>query len=104
MLEVRFRNGNRDFYPYGLLGPCRYNPSVGLLLRFTGDVVTLVLIRGSNLDALVHQGAVSLRGRGDRAGGVDRVRGAIRTRCTSTTLHLINKRSLIEWRHGWRKP
>jgi hypothetical protein len=64
MLELRFRNGNREFYPYGLLGPCRYNPSVGLLLRFTGDVVTLVLVRGSNLDALVHQSAVNLTDRG----------------------------------------
>jgi hypothetical protein len=64
MLEVRFRNGNREWYPYSLLGSCRYNPSVGLLLRFTGDVVTLVLIRGSNLDALVHQGAVNLTDRG----------------------------------------
>ena len=64
MLEVRFRNGNREWYPYGLLGPVRYNPSVGLLLRFTGDVVTLVLIRGSNLDSLVHQGAINLTDRG----------------------------------------
>jgi hypothetical protein len=64
MLELRFRNGNREWYPYGLLGPCRYNPSAGLLLRITGDVVTLVLIRGSNLDALVHQGAVNLTDRG----------------------------------------
>jgi hypothetical protein len=64
MLELRFRNGNREFYPYGLLGPVRYNPSVGLLLRYSGDVVTLVLIRGSNLDALVHQGAVNLTDRG----------------------------------------
>jgi hypothetical protein len=32
----------------------RFNPSVGLMLKFTGDVVTLVLIRGSNLDALVN--------------------------------------------------
>lgn len=64
MLELRFRDGNREWYPYGLLGPCRFNPSVGILLRFTGDVVTLVLIRGSNLDTLVNQGAINLTDRG----------------------------------------
>src|SRR5689334_16966173 len=36
-----------------------YNPSVGLVLKFTGDAVTLVLIRGSNLDMHVN-GAVNL--------------------------------------------
>lgn len=60
MLELRFRDGDREWYPYNLLASCRYNPSVGILLRFTGDVVTLVLLRGSNLDALIHQGAVNL--------------------------------------------
>ena len=33
---------------------------MGLLLKFTGDLVTLVLIRGSNLEALVNQGAINL--------------------------------------------
>ena len=32
------------------LGPWQYNPSEGLLLKFSGDLVYLVLIRGSNLD------------------------------------------------------
>jgi hypothetical protein len=54
-IEFRYRDGNSDFYRYSWLGPWRFNPSVGLLLKFTGDVVTLVLIRGSNLDALVNQ-------------------------------------------------
>ena len=59
-IEFRYRDGNSDWFPYGWLGPWRYNPSVGLLLKFTGDVVTLVLIRGSNLDAAVNQGAMNL--------------------------------------------
>ncbi|AMV24078.1 hypothetical protein VT84_06755 [Gemmata sp. SH-PL17] len=64
MLELRFRNGNREWYPYSLLGPCKYNPSVGILLKFAGDTVNLVLIRGSNLDAFVNQGTVNLTDRG----------------------------------------
>lgn len=60
MIEFRFRDGNSEAFPYSWLGPLRFNPSVGLLLRFTGDVVTLVLIRGSNLDAPVNPGAVNL--------------------------------------------
>src|ERR1700733_7307128 len=59
-LEFRFRNGNREWYPYGLLAGCRYDPSVGILLKFTGDVVTLVLIRGSNLNMPVNGGAMDL--------------------------------------------
>jgi hypothetical protein len=42
----------------------RFNPSVGLLLKFTGDVVTLVLIRGSNLDTVVEGRGVNLTDRG----------------------------------------
>ena len=59
-LELRFQNGNSEFYPYSWLGPWQYNPSAGLLLKFTGDVVSLVLIRGSNLDATVNHSAVNL--------------------------------------------
>jgi hypothetical protein len=62
-VEFRFHTGNREFFPYSLLGSWRYNPSVGLLLKFTGDVVSLVLIRGSNLDALVND-SVNLTDRG----------------------------------------
>jgi hypothetical protein len=43
-----------------LLGTWRYNPSCGLLLKFTGDVVTLVLIKGSNLDRPLNEGAIDL--------------------------------------------
>src|SRR5690349_855701 len=48
-VEFRFRDGNSTFFPYGWLGPWTYNPSEGLLLKFSGDLVYLVLIRGSNL-------------------------------------------------------
>lgn len=63
-VEFRYRDGNSDFYPYSWLGPWRFNPSVGLLLKFTGDVVTLVLIRGSNLDLAVNGQALNLTDRG----------------------------------------
>jgi hypothetical protein len=63
-VELRFRNGNREWFPYSLLASWRYNPSAGLLLKFTGDLVTLVLIQGSNLDALVNQGTINLTDRG----------------------------------------
>jgi hypothetical protein len=63
-VEFRFRDGNRVWFPYSWLGPIQFNPSVGLLLRFTGDLVTLVLIRGSNLDAPIRQNAVNLTDRG----------------------------------------
>jgi hypothetical protein len=63
-LEFRYRTGNSDWFPYSWLASWRHNPPVGLLLRFSGDVVTLVLIRGSNLDALVGQQTVNLTDRG----------------------------------------
>jgi hypothetical protein len=63
-VEFRFRDGNSDWYSYSLLSNWRHNPSVGLLLKFTSDVTTLVLVRGSNLDALVSQGVVNLTDRG----------------------------------------
>jgi hypothetical protein len=63
-VEFRYRDGNSDWFPYSWLGPWRYNPSVGLLLKFTGDVVTLVLIHGSNLDALTNEQSVNLTDRG----------------------------------------
>ncbi len=63
-VEFRFRDGNSDWYSYSLLSNWRHNPSVGLLLKFTSDVTTLVLIRGSNLDALVADKAINLTDRG----------------------------------------
>lgn len=49
-VELRFLNGNSKWLPYSWLGPCDYNPSEGVLLKFNGDLLYLVLIRGSNLD------------------------------------------------------
>ena len=63
-LELRFRDGDGEWLPYSHLAGWRYNPSVGLLLKYTADVVTLVLIRGSNLDAAVGTGAVNLTDQG----------------------------------------
>jgi hypothetical protein len=63
-IEFRLRTGDREWFPYSWLGPWRFNRSVGLLLKFTGDVVTLVLIRGSNLDLQVNQSGINLTDRG----------------------------------------
>jgi hypothetical protein len=63
-VEFRFRDGNSEWHAYGCLTAWRFNPSAGVLLKFTGgDVVTLVLICGSNLDALVNN-AINLTDRG----------------------------------------
>lgn len=62
-LECRFANGNSKAFPYSWLGPSTYNPSAGLLLKFVGDLIYLVLLEGSNLNALVNN-AVSLYDRG----------------------------------------
>jgi hypothetical protein len=56
-VELRFRDGNRLWFPYAWLGTWQYNPSEGLLLKFSGDLVYLVLIRGSNLDQPLSEGA-----------------------------------------------
>ena len=36
-IEFRLRSGNSMWFPYSWLGPWRYNPSEGLLLKFSGD-------------------------------------------------------------------
>src|SRR5437660_1631641 len=59
-LEFRFKDGNADWLSYSCLTSWRFNPSVGLLLKFSADVVTLVQIRGSNLDVAVNQSGVDL--------------------------------------------
>jgi hypothetical protein len=59
-VEFRFRDGNSTWFSYGLLGSWQYNPSEGLLLKFSGDMVYLVLIRGSNLDKPLTEGAINL--------------------------------------------
>jgi hypothetical protein len=63
-IEFRFRDGNSEYFPYSWLGPWKHNPSAGLLLKFTGDVVTLVLIRGSNLAAVLPERGINLTDRG----------------------------------------
>ncbi|QJW93227.1 hypothetical protein [Frigoriglobus tundricola] len=63
-VEFRFRDGNSMWFPYGLLGPWQYNPSEGLLLKFAGDLVYLVLIRGSNLDKPLSEGSINLTNAG----------------------------------------
>jgi hypothetical protein len=59
-VEFRFRDGTSTWFPYGWLGPWRYSPSEGLLLKFSGDQVYLVLIRGSNLDKPLGDGSINL--------------------------------------------
>jgi hypothetical protein len=59
-VEFRFRSGNSTFFPYGWMGTWQYNPSEGLLLKFSGDLVYLVLIRGSNLGKPLKEGAINL--------------------------------------------
>ena len=62
-IEFRLESGNRKAFPYSWLGPADYNPSVGVLLKFVGDLVYLVFIEGSNLNVLVN-GGMSLYERG----------------------------------------
>ena len=59
-LELRFQSGDSMWFPYGWLGTWQYSRSQGLLLKFSGDVVYLVLIRGSNLDQPLTDGSVNL--------------------------------------------
>ncbi len=59
-VEFRFRDGNSMFFPYGLLGVWQFNPSEGLLLKFNADLLYVVLIRGSNLDRPLKEGAINL--------------------------------------------
>jgi len=59
-VELRFRDGNSIWFPYTWLGNWQYNPSDGLLLKFSGDLVYLVLIRGSNLNRPLNEGSINL--------------------------------------------
>ena len=58
--EFRFRDGASTWFPYSWLGLWWNNPSEGLLLKFNGDMVYLVLIHGSNLDKPLSEGAINL--------------------------------------------
>jgi len=68
-LEFRLRSGNSMWFPYSWLGPWRFDPSEGLLLKFSGDAVYLVLIRGSNLDKPLADSSINLT-----SGGLQRCR------------------------------
>ncbi len=59
-VEFRFKDGNSIWFPYSLLGPLKYNPSEGMLIKFSGDLVYLVLIKGSNLDKPLKDGSVTM--------------------------------------------
>jgi hypothetical protein len=59
-IELRFRSGDSMWFPYAWLGNWQFNPSEGLLLKFSGDVVYLVLIRGSNIDRPLGEGMINL--------------------------------------------
>jgi hypothetical protein len=63
-VEFRFLSGNSMWFPYSWLGPWRYDPSERLLLKFSGDVVYLVLIKGSNLDKPLPDGSINLTNAG----------------------------------------
>jgi hypothetical protein len=68
-LEFRLRDETSVWFPYALMGPFRYHPSEGILLTFSGQVTYLVLIRGSNLDKPLKEGAMNLT-----SGGIQRQR------------------------------
>jgi hypothetical protein len=59
-VEFRTKGGNSMWFPYNWLGTWKFDPSVGLLLKFSGDLVYLVLIRGSNLDRPVEDSGIDL--------------------------------------------
>ena len=69
-VEFRLGDGTSAFFPYALLGPWRFDPGEGLLLlKFSGDLTYVVLIRGSNLDKPLNEGAINLT-----TGGLQRQR------------------------------
>jgi hypothetical protein len=59
-VEFRLGDGTSAFFPYALLGPWRYDPSEGLLLKFSGNPAYVVLIRGGNLHKPLNEGAINL--------------------------------------------
>ena len=59
-IEFRLKNGNGVWFPYAWLGNWKFDPSAGLLLKFSGDLIYLVLIRGSNLDRRLQEGGIDL--------------------------------------------
>lgn len=63
-IEFRLKDGNSTWFPYSWLGNWKFNPSEGLLLKFSGDLVYLVLIKGSNLDSPLEETGINLTSAG----------------------------------------
>lgn len=59
-IEFRLASGNSVWFPYNWLGTIKFDPSAGLLIKFSGDLVYLVLIRGSNLNRPVGESGIDL--------------------------------------------
>lgn len=59
-IEFRLQHGNSVWFPYSWLGTWKFDPSEGLLIKFSGDLIYLVLIRGSNLDCRIEGGGIDL--------------------------------------------
>lgn len=68
-VEFRFRDGNSVWFAYSLLATWKYNPSEGLLLKFSADVIYIVLIKGSCLNKPLVEGSINLT-----SGGLQRNR------------------------------
>ncbi len=47
MLELRYKNGNIDAFPYAWLNRASFDPSEGIILRFGSETVT---VAGQNLN------------------------------------------------------
>lgn len=59
-IEFRLASGNSVWFPYNWLGTIKFDPSAGLLLKFSGDLVYLVLVRGSNLNRPIEETGIDL--------------------------------------------
>jgi len=59
-VEFRLQGGNSVWFPYSWLGTWKFDPSEGLLIKFSGDLIYLVLIRGSNLDRMIEGSGIDL--------------------------------------------
>lgn len=59
-IEFRLGNGNSVWFSYNSLGTWKFDPSAGLLIKFSGDLFYLVLIRGSNLDRPIEDSGIDL--------------------------------------------
>jgi hypothetical protein len=111
-LEFRLANGNSISYPYQWLCPVQYDRSAGLLLKFTGDLIYLVLIEGSNLNVLVNN-SVNLYDRGINRHRISWVREMTRQQVQQAREGeiIIDRIRMVSYRHDqepgdveWLKP